>query len=71
MAERHLINTVRHVTLNPVRARLVASTGDWSWSSARAHLSGVDGLAIKGAPVLERVGDFAGCLDQPIDDAAT
>jgi REP element-mobilizing transposase RayT len=40
MDEAHLINAVRYVTLNPVRARLVARAAAWPWSSARAHLAG-------------------------------
>jgi len=31
--ERHLLELVRYVVLNPVRARLVARPGDWPWSS--------------------------------------
>lgn len=34
--ERHLLELVRYVVLNPVRAGLVASAGDWSWSNYRA-----------------------------------
>jgi putative transposase len=30
------------VELNPVRAGLVAQAWDWPWSSARAHITGVD-----------------------------
>jgi putative transposase len=34
-----LIAAVRHVSLNPVRARLVRKAEDWAWSSVRAHLT--------------------------------
>ncbi len=37
--ESHLLAAVRYVELNPVRAGLVAAAEDWSWSSARYHLS--------------------------------
>src|SRR5882757_2929031 len=40
MAEDHLAHAVRHVCLNPVRARLVARAEDWPWSSVKAHLTG-------------------------------
>ena len=55
----------------PVRARLVQSAADWPWSSARAHLAGRDDGVVKVAPVLERIGDFAAYLDEPIDEAET
>jgi len=68
MDEAHLMNAVRYVTLNPVRARLVETASDWPWSSARAHLAGVDGHVVKVAPVLQRAGDFASFLDEPFDE---
>ena len=70
MDEAHLVNAVRYVTLNPVRARLVERAVDWPWSSARAHLSGKDDAVVKVAPVLERVGDFGSFLDEPFDQPA-
>tara|TARA_B100000315_G_scaffold260655_1_gene323750 strand:+ start:8613 stop:9275 length:663 start_codon:yes stop_codon:yes gene_type:complete len=36
--EAHLLNAVRYVEQNPVRAGLVAAPQDWKWSSARTHL---------------------------------
>ncbi len=68
MDEPHLINAVRYVTLNPVRAWLAAGPSDWPWSSAQAHLNGVDDHVVKVAPVLQRVGDFARFLDEPFDE---
>jgi putative transposase len=68
MDETHLINAVRYVTLNPVRAGLVGRARDWRWSSARAYLAGADDHVVKVAPVLERVGEFAGFIDEPFDD---
>jgi putative transposase len=70
MDEAHLVNAVRYVTLNPVRARLVERAGDWAWSSARAHLAGADDAVVRVAPVLERVGDFAAFLDEGFDEDA-
>jgi putative transposase len=40
--EHHLWNALRYAELNPVRAGLVAHAWDWPWSSARAHVSGID-----------------------------
>jgi hypothetical protein len=34
--ESHLLEVLRYVVLNPVRAGLVASPRDWAWSSFRA-----------------------------------
>lgn len=42
MDDAHLIAAVRYVERNPVAAGLVAEADDWRWSSARAHLRGVD-----------------------------
>jgi putative transposase len=42
MVESHLISAVCYVSLNPVRARLVAQAEDWPWSSVRAHINGAD-----------------------------
>jgi len=70
MDEAHLANAVRYVTLNPVRARLVARAADWPWSSARAHLAGRDDKVVTVAPVLERVGDFARFLADSLDEDA-
>ena len=69
MDEAHLAHAVRYVSLNPVRARLVAAAADWPWSSAAAHLSGADDGLVTVAPVLGRYGDFAAFLAEPADDA--
>jgi len=68
MDEAHLVNAVRYVTLNPVRAGLVGRAQDWPWSSARAHLDGRDDAVVTVAPVLDRVGDFARFLAEPFDE---
>lgn len=38
----HLRSALAHVDLNPVRARLAERAEDYAWSSARAHLTGLD-----------------------------
>jgi putative transposase len=40
--EAHQWEALRYVELNPVRAGLVGQAWEWPWSSARAHLAGVD-----------------------------
>ncbi|MDA4846736.1 transposase [Hoeflea poritis] len=69
MDEGHLLNAVRYVTLNPVRAKLVKRAHDWQWSSAGAHLAGQDDKVVTVAPVLDRTGEFRAFLDEPIDEA--
>lgn len=69
MDEAHLLAAVRHVSLNPVRAGLVAHAQDWPWSSVRAHMAGRDDGVVKAAPVLARTGDFAAFLGQAGDEA--
>ncbi len=55
---------VCYVNLNPVRARLVSRAEDWPWSSARAHLAGVDDNLVIVRPVLDRTSCFADLLLQ-------
>ena len=50
MDEAHGLMAARYIELNPVRAGLVGRPEDWRWSSAGAHLTGVnDGLTETGA----------------------
>ncbi|MCB2101104.1 MAG: transposase [Rhodobacterales bacterium] len=62
MDEDHLMHAVRHVSLNPVRARLVKRAADWPWSSVSAHLAGRDDDLVTVAPVLERHPDLSALL---------
>jgi putative transposase len=64
MDEVHLMAAVCYVNLNPVRARLVSRAEDWPWSSARAHLAGVDDTLVIVRPVLDRTSCFADLLLQ-------
>ncbi len=65
MDDDHLIAAFRYVTLNPVKARLVAKAEDWAWSSTRAHIAGTDTPYVKVEPALSRVGNFAVFLETP------
>ena len=74
----HLAIAIRYVELNPVRAKLVGRAEDWTWSSARAHVSAKpDGLTDLGAvagmhrnwKAMLRQGLESGDLD-PAADAA-
>ena len=68
MDEPYLLAAARYVELNPVRARLVSSAGDWPWSSARAHLSGRDDQLVKVAPLLAMIGDWTAFLNSAIPE---
>jgi putative transposase len=54
--------------LNPVRARLVAKTEEWKWSSVRAHLSGVDDALVTVRPVLDRIPHLKELLQVEAED---
>jgi putative transposase len=69
MDEAHLAAALRYVSLNPVRAGLVARAADWRWSSARAHTTGEDDGVTARGPVSERFPDFVQLL-ATADDAA-
>jgi putative transposase len=71
MDETHLAAAARYVALNPVRARLVEKAEEWPWSSARAHICGMDDTLATVAPLLERYGDFASFLGSAEDQHAT
>ena len=70
MDETHLAAALRHVLLNPVRARLVKKAVDWRWSSARAYLRGKDDGLTLTAPLLHRFPDMADLLKGAADTAA-
>lgn len=53
-----VLAAARYVELNPVRAGLVASAGEWRWSSARPHLQGPDDRLVQVAPLLAMAGDW-------------
>jgi putative transposase len=55
MDERYLLACVKYIELNPVRAGLVKSPQDWLWSSAGAHIKGVDGIFAKTKPLNDLV----------------
>jgi len=62
MDEAHLVNAIRYVSLNPVRAGLVKKAEDWPWSSVRAHLGLEHNTLVKVDPVQQRMPDFSGQL---------
>jgi putative transposase len=67
MDEDHLAAALRNVSLNPVRARLVARAQDWRWSSTRAHLFGKDDGLTARAPIRARFPHFVDLLATEAD----
>lgn len=68
MDERYWLTVARYVELNPVRANLVAQPEDYPWSSAAAHLSGIDDVLVKVAPLLEMVDTWANILKAAVEE---
>lgn len=64
MDEPYLLAAARYVELNPVRAGLVSSPGQWRCSSPRAHLSGRDDCLVQVRPLLAMMGDWQGLLNR-------
>jgi len=62
MDEDYLLAAARYVELNPVRARMVEKAEDYRWSSAKAHLAGLDDGLVKVQPMLERVNNWTELL---------
>src|SRR5512136_1140941 len=58
MDESYLLAAARYVEMNPVRAHLAPDAASWPWSSAHAHLAGLDDKLVKVAPLLEMAGDW-------------
>ena len=69
MDEPHLLAALRYMELNPVRAGLAGSPGEYRWSSARAHLKGKDDLLVKVQPMLDLAGDWRDFLAEDIKKA--
>lgn len=63
--DEHLITVMRYIDANPVRSRLVASAGDWLWSSHREMLGKSNRNLIDSAPV-ELPKDWESCVNDVI-----
>ena len=68
MDEAHLLNAVRYLAFNPVRAGLGATPASWPWSSVAAHLAGRDDALVQVQPVLALAPDFAGLLEMSLGE---
>jgi len=62
MDEHYLLACTRYIENNPVRAKLAEKAGQWGWSSAAAHISGLNDKLVNVAPLLSSIkgdwGDF-------------
>lgn len=58
MDEPYLAAAVRYVEMNPVRAGLVKKAGDYKWSSAAGHLSGLGDSLCDARPLLDIFGPW-------------
>ncbi len=70
MDESYLLACARYVELNPVRANLTHRFDHWRWSSAKAHLKGVDDALVKVKPLLDMAPDWRGFLKAGIKEDA-
>jgi putative transposase len=68
MDERYLLAAARYVKLNPVRARLVEKPERYPWSSAAAHVKGVDDVLVEVAPLRGRVNDWRSLLQSGLTE---
>jgi putative transposase len=55
-SERYLLACYRYIELNPVRAGMVPSPGEYPWSSYRCNADGVDDPLVQPHEVLIRLG---------------
>jgi putative transposase len=65
----HLLRAMAYIEMNPVRAKLARRPWDYSWSSARAHVEGIDpsGLLDMVAWQKLRTGDWKQTLSAASD----
>ena len=67
----HVLNAIRYVELNPVRAGLVAEAGAYPWSSARARCQGVDdSLLARRRPLPGAISDWRSWLAEGLEPEA-
>jgi putative transposase len=65
MDENYLLAATRYIEHNPVKSGLVKRPEEYSWSSARAHLTGQDDDLVTVKPLLKMVDDWHKFLSSP------
>src|ERR1035437_8277143 len=68
MDETYLLAAARYVEMNPVKARLSERAEEYPWSSAHAHIEGIDDKLLKSKPLLVMVADWKLFLGAPSED---
>ena len=68
--ESHLMNAVRYVEQNPMRAKMVEDPADYRWSSAAAHCKGTDDLWLDVEPPPFEIPDWRDWLNAGSDPKA-
>ncbi len=71
MDDAYLFNCVRYTERNPVKAGIVQKAGDYAWSSAAEHISGIRQSILRLADIREflDIHDWTEYLDQEDDPA--
>lgn len=64
--DRHLLTVMRYIEGNPVRAHIVPSAKDWSWSSHR-NRAGLNNSIAEKLPITLPVG-WTSCVDQMLTE---
>ena len=68
MDKTHLYVTARYAERNPVKANLVKNPQEYRWSSASAHIAGLDDRLVHVAPLLEMFGEWSDFLSRGLSD---
>ena len=67
--EKHLLQAVRYIETNPVRAKLVQKAEDWPWSSAKCHITDKeDILPLKDIKDIIEIDNWPSYLTQKEED---
>jgi putative transposase len=62
MDEQYLLAAARYIELNPFRAGLTDKAENYPWSSASAHIKGIDDQLVNTSRLLDMVEDWKGFL---------
>jgi len=68
MDEKYLLAATRYVELNPVKAGMVSTPEEYSWSSAKAHMDGRDDTLVTVKPLLRMVDDWRQFLSSDVSN---
>ena len=69
MDDIYLLNALRYVELNPVRAKMTLRAQDYPWSSAQAHVDGSNDKYLTKCPAIKAVKEWGDFLQSKNDEA--